>query len=403
MNYKDTLQIALKTPILEFKGLGYEQFSQHAQRANAFLFLVADEKKNGLREPYHARIMQHINSITTGGHEPAIDVLQIWVYPTIACAITICKHTPTIWAELSSDVVERLDFIMTAFALMNNLASNDDNDYMTGLSRLGNFRKNRGPNYRLPVTIPIIAAAYYFGNSDKLDEILTSFDYDEFIAKAENFEFKNLLEVWKTPYLMHGDIKILGAREMLVDGGTTYTISKGNIDSGNIYRGGSGQGAKIPYKYCGLKSDSTGIIEEILKFAHLGGPVTSVAGDNNDGTHLCYILDGSESPVEGRDGMLYEYNLKDSEGIRSDGFYCQVDFSMEIAFLTMLKLLGIWSESLNPDIYEKVWVGNTDHIYKLEKGYMSHAMGMQRIERENNLRGYYFTKAIWVNYFEQLK
>ena len=403
INYADTLRLALKTPILEFKGSGYEQYSQPAQRANALLFLAVDEHENGPREPYHTRIIQHVKSLITGGNEPCIDVVQIWCYPAVACAITLCKHTPTIWAEFTSADIKRLDFLMTAFAVMNNFASNDANDYTTGLARKGDFGKRRPPNFRLPVIIPAIAAAHYFGGSDALDEILTNFDYDAFTAKAEVYGFKNLLEVWTTPSFEHNGITVPGARELLMDGGTTYIVSKAPMDSGNVYRGGVGKGARVPYVYHNLRAGSIELIDDILKHDYSGGPVTSVAGDNNDGTYLCYILDGSESPMQGREGMMFEYSAKDGEGIRSDGFYCQVDFSMEVALLIMTKLLGVWSEDTHPETYAKVWVGNTDHIYKLEKGYMSHAMGMQRAERENNLRGYYFTKLIWESYFKQLQ
>ena len=399
INYADALRLALKTPILEFKGMGYEQYSQPAQRANAFLFLAVDEHEYGPREPYHTRIIQHVHSLITGGHEPCIDIVQIWSYPAVACAITICKHTPTIWAEFTTDQINRLDLIMTAFALMNNLASNDANDYMTGLARRGDFGKRRPPNFRLPVLVPVIAAAHYFGGSDELDKILTGFDYDTFIAKAQTFGYKNLLEVWQTPSFEHNGITVPGARDLLMDGGTTYIISKSPMDEGNVYRGGSGKGARIPYLYHNFRAGSVELINDILKHDYSGGPVTSVAGDNNDGTYLCYILDGSESPMQGREGMMFEYSAKDGEGVRSDGFYCQMDFNMEIALLIMAKLLGVWSEEASPEVYVLVCVGHTDHIYKLERGYMSHAMGMQRVERENNLRGYYFTKAIWEKYF----
>ena len=399
MTYSAILNGALKTPILRYIGFAKEQTPERLQCANAFLFLVIDERKNGKREPYHTRAVQHLKNILKSGNEPGIDALHIWAYPATVCAITLCKHTPMIWAELTEDEIDRCDLLMTAFGVMSNFISNDANAYHTGISLRGDVRKGRSPNVRFPLVTPAIASAYYFGGSDALDDILTNFDYDAFIAKAEAFGFSNLLDVWKTPSFERNGIVYPGARELLTLPGNAYVISRMPMDSGNVYRAGKGQGAKIPYVYQGFRACDVDCANYLFAYNHSGGMVQSNVGDNGDGTFTCYIMDGSTSPMQGKDGMMFEYNASDPGGIRSDAFYCQMDFSMEVALLLMLKELGVWSEHTNTDLYKKIYVGNTDHIYKLERGYYSQGMCMQRTEVENNLRGYYFTKALWEKYF----
>lgn len=402
-NYEETLNTALEIPIVEFNGIGFEQGFRHLQRCNALLFLVLDEVRNGINDTVHKRIMQHLRSVVKGGHEPAVDVMQIWAYPVLASILAICANTASIWNDLSEDETARIDIIMTAFAVMNNFATNDANDYLTGFTRRGDYDKRRPPNFRLPVTLPISAATVYFGGAEAVDNVLNNFNFDNFKAKLKEFGFTNMLNAWDVPSYEYGEITISGTKELIHDGGLAFIISKSFMDSGNVYRGGTGKGATIPYIYKGAKADSYEFLKEIIDHTYSGGRVKSTAGDNNDGTHMCYIIDGSTSPVEGLDGMFAEYNAKDGEGLRSDAFYCQMAFSMMVAYLTMLKTTCNWDENSDSELYKKVWVGNTDHIYKFNKGYRCHAMGMYRVERENNLRGYFFTKCIWNSYFKQLE
>lgn len=390
---------ALKTPIIRYTGILKEQVPERMQCANAFLFLVLNERKNGVQSMYHQRAVQHLKNLLVSGNEPAIDAIQFWAYPATVCAITLCKHTPTIWAELSQEEIQRCDLLMTAFGVISNFIANDENEYLTGISLRGDVRKRRSANFKFPLIVPAIASAYYFGGSDAFDSILSKFDYEAFIQKAQSFGFKNLLEVWTTPDYNHEGTILPGAKKLLTTESTAYVVSKSPMDFGNIYRAGYGKGAKIPFKYRGFRACDIGIAEYLFSDNHSGGLVVSKVGDEGDGNFTCYIIDGSISPVEGQDGLLLEYNTTDTEGIRSDGFYCQMDFSMEVALMSMLKELGAWDETSDTSLFKKISVGLTDHIYKMERGYKSQGMSVQRIEIENNLRGYFYTKYIWEKYF----
>lgn len=398
MTYSAALNAAYNTPILKYIGFNKEQAGQHMQSANAFLFLVMDIRKNGAREPYVTRALQHLQNVLRGGNEPGIDAMQIWAYPIHTCAITLCKYTPAIWGRLSDQEIERCDLLMQAHGVMSNFAVNDANNYGTGISLRGDCWKNRSPNYRLSLTIPGIAAAHYFGGADELDNLLTGFDYDVFISKAQEFGFKNLLGVWTTPSFEKNGVVGPGAKELLTTECTAYVLSRMPMDKGNIYKVGRGKGAKIPFVYQGHRADSVGIVEYLTRFNHSGGACVSHSEDLGDGTYTCYTIDGSTSSAEGKEGMLREYNGFDI-ALRSDAFYCTNDFCMEIALLIMCKELGVWVEDENPELYEIIYSGNVDHIHKFSIGYMSQGMGHQRIERENNMRGYYYAKALWEKYF----
>lgn len=391
--YLSTLQMAYGAAILEYEGERKEQANKHLQSANAFLWLVCDVIKNGDRDPYFSRTVSHLKSVLKGGHEPCIDAVQIWSYPALVCAITLCKHTPIIWAQLNAEELERCDLLMTAFAVMSNFISNDANNYKTGFGLKGDVRKDRAPNFRFPLIVPAIASAHYFGGADRLDEILTGFDYDAFITRAAELGFTNLLEIWTTPSIEKDGRHIPGARELLTEGGDAYIISATHYDHGNIYRGGTGVGAKVPYLYDGMRADAIGIAKSLIKYNHSGGACVSFVGNNGEGKYLCYTIDGSTSIMEGTDGMLLEYNLKDPGGLRSSASYCDVDFMSEIALVTMLKALGVWDNDEECD--RLILVGGTDHIHKLSVGYMSQGMGMRYVEVANNLRGYYFIKNLF--------
>lgn len=400
--YDDTLKAAYNTKVLRFVGDHGEQTMDKMQSANAFLFLVMDERKYGKREPYHKRIVAHLKNILIGGNEPCIDAVQYWSYPAVVCAITLCKHTPEIWIELSENEIARADFLMTAFAVMSNYISNDSNDYRTGIGLKGDVWKERTANFKFPFVTPIVAAVHYFGSADAIDKLLVNFDYDSFIDKAKTFGFTNLIKIWTTPSFEVNGITYPGAKELLTEAGNAFIISATSYDNGNIYRGGSGLGVKIPYLYQGYRADDIGIVNYLLEYNHSGGAAVSRVGDEGDGMYTCYTIDGSNSSVEGSDGMMIEYNHNDPGGLRSDGHYCAMDFNMEIALLSLVTELGVWSGYDNAEVYNKVYVGNVDHIHKLEVGYYSKRMGMRKVEQEHNLMGYYFTKVIWENNLSKL-
>ena len=395
MNLDELKDNALRASIIKFDGGINDYKSETIKSAAALMWLILYERNhNSIDIKVHTRILHHLRNVVTGGREPCLDVQHYWSYPILACGIYLAKKTPIIWNELTEEEKAKFNILMTGFAITSNYISNDFNHYRTGLNLKGNVDKHWNPNYKLSLVIPIIISAHYFGGSDELDNLLVNFNYDSFIQQCEAFNFTNITNLWKRESFYREGTLIPGVKEMLSESRNVYII-----DKTNIFDGGKGVGALIPYKYNGFKADEYGVVKKLLENCYGGGPVLSVVGDNGDGTYDAYILGGLTSPVEGQEGMFKEFNGVDSFGTRSDAHYCAIDFTMIVFFLATLKEMNIWNETLDVETYQKVCIGNIDLIFKFEKGYLGGSNGKQHISKEHNLFGYLFAKDCWNRYF----
>lgn len=397
MSKSSLIMNAAQVPVVKFTNPNKEQNSTVEQSAYAFLLLAISAKMDGVKPTVRDSLLNHLRSLINGGTEPCCDAVQIWSYPALTCAITVCKNIPEVWDWLTDDEVSKLDTLMFTFALMNNFVSNDCNFYKTGVGLRGDIYKDRVSNIRFPLTMPIIAAAHYFEGSDNLDDMFVNFDYDAFIAKLGECGFINILSRWTTPDIVKGTKTYPGAKTLLTQESKAYVYSDLYGDIGNVYYAGHGVGVKVPYTYKDFKADDVGMVEFLVDFNHSGGACVSHTEDLGGGVYECYILDGSTSEAEGRDGMLKEYNASDPCGIRSSGHYCSVDFSMQTAVLAMLKALGVYDIKDSP-LWEKVSNGAVDHFNKMRAGYIGKGMGVKHFENANNLRGHTFARLIWTEY-----
>lgn len=385
--------IAFNAPNVRFSGSDNEYKLDIMRSASALIYLMLEARQKELDSTIHTRIVQNLKNIIIGGKEPCIDAQHYWSYPLVTSCICLAKLTPLIWCEFTDEEKEKFDTLMTGFAVMSNYISNDKNHYKTGLNLKGDVYKHWNPNYKLSLVIPIIACGHYFGGNDELDDILINFDYDEFIAKCTKFGFKNILDLWTRETAIIDNIEVPGVKEMLLNKGNAYVVEKNNV-----FDGGKGYGVHIPYLYNKARATDYAIVDKLLNECYNGGPVCSQIGDESD--YDAYILGGLISPVEGMTGMFKEFNGVDAYGVRSDAHYCALDFTMVVYMLATLKELGVWDETLDSELYQKICVGNTDLIFKLETGYMSNSNGKQHIVKENNLFGYEFAKDYWLNHFE---
>lgn len=388
------LEVAMNTPILRYSGFKQEMRPEIFQSACALFYLIIEGRKNGFENRVKTRVTQHLRNVIVGGREPCMDCQHYWHYPILAASITLAKNTPEIWNEFAQEEVQKFDTLMECFVYITNFIANDNNEYRTGLKLRGDVYKHWNPNFKISLVSPIVFCSIYFGGSVILDNMLENFDYDRMIAKLEAFGFKNIIEIWSTPDFQHNGQIFAGAKSLMINGGQAYIC-----DQGNVFKGGSGVGVKVPFFYRNYAADDISLVNYLLENCYDGGAVFSHTEDDGTGAYDAYIVDGSISPVEGQLGLMTEFNGTDKDGIRSDGLYCMIDFNMVIAIITALKELGIWSENTYPYTYSLVKVGNTDLIYKLEKGYMSYSLGTQRIIKENNTIGYPMMKEIWQEYF----
>lgn len=388
------LEVAINTPILRYRGYSKEMRPEIFQSASALYYLILEGRKNGFDARIKTRVTQHLRNVIVGGREPCLDCQHYWHYPILAASITLAKQTSEIWNEFSDDEIERFDTIMEALVYITNFIANDENHYKTGLKLRGDVNKKWNPNFKLSLVSPITFCSIYFGGSVVIDTMLTNFNYDNMIAKFEKYGFVNALEIWQTASLEYNGKMISGAKELLMNGGEAFIV-----DRSNVYKGGTGVGVKVPFSYENYMADDIGIINYLLEDCYSGGSVFSHTEDNGDGTYDAYIVDNTTSPMENQIGLMRELNTTDNDGVRSDAWYCMIDFNMVVAIISALKELGYWNESNYPYTYSLVKVGNADLIYKLEHGYVSYSLGRQHTVVENNIIGYPMMKEIWQKYF----
>ena len=401
VNYTIQIDNAARVPVLKNPKTGSEHAKTLIQASVSLFALVCDENKYGnLENERHNKIMAHINTITTGGMEPSGELLHFWYYPILASAFAIAKRTPTIWDKIEDNRKKKIDLIMKAFAIGSNYISNDANDYKTGLAMKGDVHKNRPPNFRLSLIGPIIPCVDYFGGADALDEMFANFDYDSFIDEMEDYGYVNMLKVWTTPSFERDGEIFNGAKELLMNGGEAC-IKEPTLGTFNVYSGGFGKGARIPYLYKGFRADTADMINALIEYVYSGGAIASSFGLDDDGNPKTYIIDHSTSPYEGLDGLMLEFNTTDS-GFRSDANYCEVDFIMTTSILLAAKIAGLWNEEQNKAVYSKVWNGSRDLMYKLETGFRSFSLNNYHTSIETNISGYRIMKEVFNDFFAEI-
>ena len=387
------LDNAINIPMLRFGGFKREGRPEVLQATSALYYLIHEGRKQGFTNRVKTRVVQHLRNIITSGREPCGDAQHFWHYPLLAASITLAKNTPEIWDQFSEEEIARFNTIMELFIYSTNFIANDSNEYRTGLALHGDVYKEWNPNFKISLVAPIVFASIYFGGAEMIDGMLLNYSHEALISKLKEFGFVNALEVWNTPSFEHNGVMLPGAKELTENGGPAYIR-----DGSNVFKGGTGSGIKIPFTYKGYRADDMGIVDFLVSDCYGGGPVFSHSEDNGDGTFDAYILDETTSIMEGRLGLMTEFNCGDKDGFRSDARYCQIDFIMMTAVLSALKELGLWRE--NNELYDLIKVGNTDLIFKLEHGYVSRSLGRQHTVIANNLIGYDFARDIWGRYFE---
>ena len=378
--------------------------------ASAFLYLTIEEHKMH-DDRIKDRILEHVRSLIAGGNEPMFTAGPFWHYESVSMGLAVVRHTPSVYDCLDEVEREKIDVIMKCFAIATAFVSNDCNFYSTGATLTGNHSKRWNPNHRMGMVFPIIAAKVYFsavGNARQIiDDILTSFDHDEYINTFEKFGFTRALYGWTTKSIVLEDgRKAPDAKELMMRGGEAFLSVE---DSGSIHNKlklgkplGYGKGIREPFLYHGFDLDHHElIINDMYQFNYSGGKVISdtsnlPSGTDEDGKPLCYILDGTKSPVDGMYGMMYELVSHDAGGIRSSTSYCMHDFILVTETLAALTELGFYDPKDYPELFALIKVGNADVIYKGEHGYRSYSIGKGYDTNDTDKHNYLLWKDWWL-------
>ncbi len=327
-----------------------------------------------------------LRSLIAGGNEPLCSTSCFWSHSVVSAALLLVKNTPVIYDELTQDEIDRIELLEKCLAIAGNWGYNDENDYATGPDLKGNFGKTWNPNHRHSYLPTVLMGALYFG-SDELNEIYTSFDYDEYMAKLEEYGFTNIIGAWSA-----------AGKDLMENGGDAVLV--GNQGINNQKPGdpaGTGKGVKIPFKYMGIGLDDIeGIYEKLLDATYKGTVVNGFGSD-------CYIVTGESSPFLGYEGMMFEFAASDGYGIRSKAGYCYDSFLVIMPVLANLKMFGGWdSQSESQQFYDtRMYVGNSDMIFKMQQGYQGYSNGSpSSVEYESSFvgQGYMMSKDLWVNF-----
>ena len=324
------------------------------------------------------KIMSHIRNLLLPGNEPSMHCGPYWGYPVTSAAIALAKTIPSVWGQLTADQIERFDEMMRNFAVVCSWGTNDCNDFWTGPEMKGNYKKGWNPNHRSPAVLPILFASIYFGSADYVNEVLTSFDFDEQIKTFDRLGFTSAKE------------SIMAAGKKLMEEGGECFLEGGEP-------AGKGAGVKHPYVYRGIPlADKEALFNEILLQNTAGGPVVDCVGDKESGK-CGYLMKGT-SPVLGLDGMMTEFTSHDAKGIRSDITYCASNFCILVPAMAAMVALGEWDPDAekNAVASEKTAISIIDFLYKIENGYFSYSHANGRPTGEKNTHGVYpFAKDLW--------
>jgi hypothetical protein len=346
---------------------GNNKLQNGAQKKAYGLYLDAlvtsinpDARVNG--QSVADQLLVQVRDLISPGHEPNAGAgLNGWSHHAIAQAFLLVKKTPEVWGKLTDDEKNRMDWIMKAMAVAGSFQFDDGNDYNTSLHADDNTNKAWNPNHRLYLFV-VLAAADYFGPKE-LNDIYTSFSYDDYIKKFDELGFSNIKAVW-TCY----DWK------PILEKGGPYMSPKKNKQMG------TGTGVTHPFTYNKIPLENIADIYSAVASANYSKTVT------NGEEGKSWILNNGVSPFFGQPGMMAEFESHDAEGIRSDLAYCTEDFCSYTTMMMTLRVLGLWPATDTTRNMDKLmYVGNEDFLYKNATGFhsYSHAKGRDTQNLEN--------------------
>ena len=415
MNFNDLIKEAIDIPLMQHVE-DYEGKGDIMKHSSAFLFLSLQARERGSEEAAERAVM-HAKHFISGGKEPMFSAGPFWYYQTVSMGFAVFRHTPMLWDALTEDEKDRVDLIMKCYAIASAFATNDCNFYHTGATLTGNYYKTWNPNHRMAMIFPIVAATMYFsanGNGkDIVNNVLTSFGYDEYIEAFEKYGFTRAKYGWTTKgIVLENGEKTLDARDLMLNGGKAYLSvedhgSKSNKLSLGRYLG-EGVGVRHVYTYLDYTLDELDKIATTLyEFNYSGGKIISdtadmLNGTDEEGKPRSYILDGTRSPYEGRDGMMKELIAGDAGGIRSSTSYCFHDLILVAQSYAAMRTLGALDIDKDSELWAKMSNGNADVFYKGEHGYNSYSIGKAYHTYENNNATYLLWKNWWLLTFENI-
>jgi hypothetical protein len=265
--------------------------------------------------------------------------------------------------------------------------------------------------------------------AEYVNDFLKGFDenaYTEMVNSFQKYGWRRAFITWTSEGVTTSDGSLKGnsAKELLLFGGPAVGEDT-PLDSDLKVPLGNGVGVANngqDYLYKGYRlTEADGIIRSLLMYNYGTGDLEKtnetkstfleVKSDHwydtdKDGVKECiaWIANESESPYQGRYGMMKEF----ASGDRSSASYCSHDFLLTTSLLYTCKVLGIYDITTDTyvdrngiSIREAVIVGNEDFLYKNEIGYQGYTAGSYGIatpmhsEQDEYKESYFVLKSLW--------
>jgi hypothetical protein len=315
-----------------------------------------------------------------------------WTHAVPAHALLLAKRTPAVWKQLSADERDRADLLMHALALAAHFCLDDDNDYYLLLDGYSLFHKSWNPNHVEGYVGAIISASLYFG-ADELNAFFLKFDFDDFVAKLDQANFKNIKLCWTwNPEI----------RNLMMHGGSVTVPAKQLLAQGVVTRGA---GVRNAFTFGGLTLREPWALhrEQALRLFSKAVRTRVIANSAFTSRLLNHATKATESPWEGQMGMLMEFESTDWDGLRTSLGYAYEGAMIDIPTATTLKLIGEWRPTDGGDLLERrMGVGMGDLLFKAHEGYESWSQGKpHEYDWDKDLvpMGADFIVGLWQTYF----
>ncbi|MEL6989840.1 MAG: hypothetical protein AAGK97_18675, partial [Bacteroidota bacterium] len=169
-----------------------------AYMAMAAFFDSSAQSSNGVLAS--DRVVAHLNHICGGGEEPTCrgGGLSGHGDGTLALAIAFAKLNPTIWNQFSSDQIYRIDHLLRFLVFAANFSQNfqSANGQARGVLGHQSFLKSNNPNLVVGNVETMLAAYYFYGGRDNVNNVLANFDFDTYMNIADSLGFQNIVRGW---------------------------------------------------------------------------------------------------------------------------------------------------------------------------------------------------------------
>ncbi len=288
-----------------------------------------------------------------------------WTHHVPANAILLAKHTPAVWNQLSADERARADLLMQALAVAAHWCLDDDNNYYVLTDGVTLFHRSWNPNHVEGYVGVIVAASLYFG-ADELNAFFRGFDFDQFAARLEAANFRNILNCWTwTPTV----------RDRMMFGGDLAVPDNQVLVPGLVT---TGRGIRNDFSYDGMTLDETWPLYRSQALRVFNKAVRNEVNVHGEiaGRILGEDTGATRSPWDGQTGFIFEFESMDWFGLRTNLAYAFEASMIDLMTATTLKEIGEWrTDAGGRYIERRMAVGMADFMFRAREGFTGWANG----------------------------